>query len=173
MSNREQEQVEDLFGTEAIEKMKALVKAEAICHFVSNLSRIPLNTRPMAVLEVDDNGNFWFFSAKDSDKNHDIHANNNVQLFFCNHGDAEYLTVFGKAWVVEDKQRIKDLWIPMAKSWFQEGVDDPQLTLIKVVPEEAYYWDTRNNKIVSMLKILTSIVSGKRPTDGVKGELKV
>jgi general stress protein 26 len=167
------ENTEDLFGPEAIQKIKELVKEQSICHFVSNLSSRPLSTRPMAAQEVDDNGIIWFFSAKDSDKNHDIHNDNDVQLLFSNPENSEYLSIYGKAWIILHKEKAKKIWTPIAKAWFKEGVDDPELTLLKVVPEEAYYWDTKNNKVVSMFKILASVVTGKTADDGVQGELKV
>jgi general stress protein 26 len=40
----------------------------------------------------------------------------------------------------------------MAKTWFKEGKEDPNISLIKVIPEDAYYWDTKNNKMVSLIK---------------------
>lgn len=169
----QKEHTEDLFGKEAISKIKELVKAQPICHFVSGLSKKPLSTRPMFALDVDDQGILWFFSAKSSDKNQDIENDNNVQLFFSNHGSSEYLSVSGKARIVPDKQKIKEIWTPLAKAWFKEGIDDAELTLIKVVPEEAYYWDTRSNKAVSMLKILASVVTGQTSDDGIQGELRV
>jgi len=41
--------------------------------------------------------------------------------------------------------------------------------VIKVSPEEAYYWDTKSGKMVSMLKILASAVAGKTFNEGVAG----
>jgi general stress protein 26 len=171
MENKENH--EDLFGNEAIQKIQALVSAQGICHFVSNLSGRPLSTRPMSVQQVDDQGILWFFSPKSSEKNHDVAQDPNVQLLFSNHSSSEYLSIYGKAWIVSDKEKAKQIWSPVAKAWFKDGVDDPELTLIKVVPDEAYYWDTKNNKVISMLKILASVVTGSTSDDGVQGELKI
>jgi general stress protein 26 len=81
--------------------------------------------------------------------------------------------VYGTAEISTDKQKIDKYWSTMVKAWFPEGKDDPNLTLIKVKPEDAYYWDTKNNKLVSLIKIMTSVVTGKTADDGVEGELKV
>lgn len=173
MQHNENEHVENLNGSQAVEKLQQLIQSESICHFVTNLAKAPLSSRPMSTLKVDDNGNIWFFSPKSSSKNADIMLNDAVQLFYSNPGSSEFLSVYGKAFVITDRQKAAELWTPIAKAWFKDGVDDPQLTLIKVAPLEAYYWDTKNNKVVAMLKILAAVVTGVVADDGVEGTLKV
>lgn len=165
--------IKNLDRTEAIEKLKELIKHNSICMFTSRLTQEPFQTRPMSTAQVDDDGSLWFLSASDSSKNEEIGYDPQVQLFYVNTSDSEYLTVFGKASVVRDDQKIREVWTPIAKAWFKDGKDDPRVTLIKVTPEEAYYWDTKTNKMVSMIKILTAAVTGKTPDDGVEGKLSV
>jgi general stress protein 26 len=164
-------EIENLNQREAIEKMKELVDHNAICLFTTNLHEIPLQTRPMSTQQVDEQGNFWFFSGEDSDKNFQIKDNDHVQLFFSNPGKSEFMTVHGYASISRDKKKIDEIWSPVVKAWFKEGKDDPELTLIKVTPEEAYYWDTKNNKMISLIKILVSMVSGKTMDDGIEGQI--
>ena len=42
----------------------------------------------------------------------------------------------------------------MIETWFNEGVDDPHITVIKVVPSEGYYWDTKYGNAVAGLKMI-------------------
>lgn len=56
--------------------------------------------------------------------------------------------------------------------WFQDGPDDPDLTLIRVQPQHARYWDTKHNKMVMWAKMAASVVTGKTMDDGVEGTLK-
>jgi general stress protein 26 len=165
--------VQDLHRGEAIDKLKELVKHNPICLFTSRLTQEPFQTRPMSTAQVDDEGNLWFLSASDSYKNEEVDYDPNVQLFYVNTPDSEYLTVFGKAYISTDRQKIDEVWKPLAKAWFTEGKDDPRITLLKVVPEEAYYWDTKTNKMVAMLKILTAAVTGQTMDDSVEGRLAV
>jgi general stress protein 26 len=164
-------EIENLDQQEAIEKMKELVDHNSICLFTTNLNEIPLRTRPMSTQEVDDQGNFWFFSGEESDKNLAIKEDDRVQLFFSNPAKSEFMTVQGTASILKDRNKTEDVWSPIVKAWFKEGKDDPNLTLIKVTPEDAYYWDTKNNKMISLAKILASMVSGKSMDDGVEGEI--
>lgn len=163
----------NLIDTNAIEKIRELAEDANICHFVTKLSGIPLSSRPMATQKVDDEGNIWFLSDKESDKNHDILEDERVQLFYSANSNYEYLSVYGTAEIIFDKEKIHEMWTNMAKAWFPEGEDDPAISLIKVMPEHGYYWDTKNNKIVSLFKIAKSIVTGKTDDDGIEGTLKV
>jgi general stress protein 26 len=165
--------IQNLTNQDAIDKIKELVKSEQMCLFTTQLTSVPLSTRPMSTMETDEQGNLWFFSAKSSDKNLHIQADPRVQLFFSHPASSEFLSVYGSASISTDPEKIDKYWSSIIKAWFPEGKDDPELTLLKVAPEEAYYWDTKNNKMVSMVKILTSVVTGKTMDDGIEGTLKI
>lgn len=162
-----------LMGEEGIAKMKELVGHNAICMFTSSVEEVPLQTRPMTTQEVDEQGNFWFFSSKSSHKNYEVKADSRVQLLFANTSESEYLTVYGTASIVDDRSKIAALWSPMAKAWFQGGKDDPDLTLIKVTPESAYYWEPKQSKMVTLFKMAASAVSGKQMEIGKQGRIEV
>ena len=59
----------------------------------------------------------------------------------------------------------------ICKGWFQEGKDDPNISVIEIIPDEAYYWDTVHGKMISLLKIAASVVSGKTMDDGIEGNI--
>lgn len=169
----EKDHVKNLSNKEAIEKLKELVKSAGVCMFETILPSPPFNARPMSPMKTDGEGNIWFFSSKDSDKNREIMANPFVQLYFSNMGSSEFLSVYGKAEIVIDRQKFEELWSPIVKAWFPEGKDDPKISLIKVTPEHSYYWDTKHNRMVSLLKIAAAVVTGKTMDDSVEGTLKV
>ena len=165
--------VKNLTSKEAIEKLQELSTNSDFCMFITNLFHIPFSGRPMSTQEVDDEGNIWFMSREGSEKNNDIELDNRVQLIYCNNKSLEYLSVYGEAEILKDRAKIGDLWTPIAKTWFNEGKDDPEITLIKVKPLDAYYWDTKNNKMVSLIKMLVGAIAGKEFDGGVEGKIKV
>ena len=110
-------------------------------------------------------------SDRDSDKNQEINQDSRVQLFFSNPANYEFLSVFGEASISQDRQKIDELWTDMAKAWFPEGKDDSRVTVIKVTPQEGFYWDTKDGKLVSLIKILASAVTGKTFQEGVEGKI--
>ena len=127
----------------------------------------------MSVSEVDEKGNLWFMSRVSSDKNKDILNDDRVQLFFSNKTDYEFLSIYGRAAIIKDREKAKELWTPIAKTWFNEGIDDPELTLICVRPEDVYYWDTKHNKVITLLSYLAGALVGKQMNNGVEGNLTV
>ena len=165
--------VKDLSTSTGIDKIKELVNDTNMCMLITNISSAPLNARPMSTADVDEEGNIWFFSKMGSDKNIDIAKDNRVQLFYCNKGSSAYLSIYGTAEIIHNKAIIDELWKPVAKAWFTEGKNDPSVTVIKVTPADAYYWDTKDNKMISLIKIAIGAVTGKTRDVGVKGKIKL
>ncbi|HLT09037.1 MAG TPA: pyridoxamine 5'-phosphate oxidase family protein [Cyclobacteriaceae bacterium] len=163
----------DLKHEEAIAKVKDLAKEIKICMFCTDLGEQPFATRPMAVREVDDQGNLWFISSADSQKNLEIKQDEDVQLIFAKPSSSQFLSLFGKAAIYRDREKIEGLWTPIANAWFEEGKNDTNITVLKVSPIEAYYWDTPNGKMVTLLKIAAAALTGKRMDTGEQGEIEI
>ena len=164
----------NLNDTEAIKKLKELAMDIDIALFCTNLKIDDGATcRPMSTQGVDDNGTLWFFSAKDSDKNKDIMQDKHVQLFYSHPGNMNFMVVNGTAEILFDKDKTEELWSPLVKTWFQGGKDDPNLSLIKVTPVSAYYWDTKGSKMINFFKMIASVATGKTLVDAQEGSLNV
>ncbi len=162
-----------LHEEDAIQKLKELVKNGPTCHFITCFDQRPLPTRPMATLDVDDEGCLWFLSSRESGKDRQIQDDPYVQLLYANEGSAEFLSVFGTATVVVDMAKKRELYGPLVKNYFPEGPEDADLNVIKVKPMESYYWDTRHGKVVALLKMAASAVLGSKGGNGVEGPLSV
>ncbi len=172
--NQPEDNYEDLTGAEGLKKMKALIeKASSTCFFCTNMNNNNFSTRPMAVQKTGDDGNLWFLSAIDSRKNGDIQQNPSVQLLFQGSPHSDFLSIYGTASISQDKAKIKELWEPIIKAWFTEGVDDPRITVIKVEPTEGYYWDTKHAQVVALFKRLVGAAVGKTLDDSVEGTIKL
>lgn len=162
----------DLSGNEAIEKIKNLAEAARTCFFVTKPGS-DSDSRPMALQGVDEEGVLWFLSAKDSLKNQEIKEDSEVHLYFMNNSSYEYIVVKGNAIITQDKALIDKYWSSFANAWF-DGKDDPQVTLIGVRAKDGYYYETKENKVVAMAKMLFAAVTGSKNEDGgIEGELKV
>lgn len=166
---------ENLTHLDAIKKIKELSENAKICMFCTELETLPINSRPMSLQETDNEGNLWFISSDTSNKNFEIKDDRRVQLFFMNNGDYQYLSVFGEASIYKDKTTIEEKWSPMAKAWFEEGKDDPKVSIIRVEPSETYYWDTKAGKLVSLFNFVANVVTGNTTdnSDGVEGNATI
>jgi general stress protein 26 len=125
-----------------------------------------LRSRPMATQEYDNEGALWFFTSDQTHKNDEIEQDNRVNIAYAKPEDNIYVSVSGRAEVVKDKAKIKQLWKPLLKAWFPEGLDDPTLTLLKVSIEKAEYWDTASSTIVQLGGFIKSWVTGERASGG-------
>src|ERR1700761_2686110 len=130
----------NLIGDEAAKKIKELAEQAQSCFFCTDLSSgKPFATRPMSPQKVDEQGNVWFLSADDSHKNAAIQKDPSVQLLFQGSHHSVFISLYGTATISKDKEKIKELWEPIVKTWFTEGEDDPRITVIKVEPQDGYY----------------------------------
>lgn len=162
----------NLSNEEALKKFKKLVNDINVCMFITN--NRDNHTRPMYTIEVEENGTLWFFTDVRSIKVEEISMDDSVHLVYAHPGKESYLDVWGKASVVTDKQTIKDKWSPMIKAWFPGGVDDPNISLLQVNPQDVYYWDAEAGRMISFLKIIAGAISGKPVMSNDKqGSLKV
>ncbi|KIC96159.1 pyridoxamine 5'-phosphate oxidase family protein [Flavihumibacter solisilvae] len=157
----------------AVDKVKELAEEAKLCMLCTSLGQTPFNTRPMATQTIEEDGTFWFFSPADSSKNAEIASDNRVQLIYSNRPGSEYLSVYGRAEIVRDTAKAKELWNVFLTTWFPGGAEDPNVTLIKVTPEEGHYWDTKNNKMVQSIKIAVGAIRGKMTDDGVDGDFRI
>ncbi|MEO7976960.1 pyridoxamine 5'-phosphate oxidase family protein [Flavobacterium sp.] len=161
----------DLRNDSATEKIKDLAEDIKTCMFCTYKNG-RLQSRPMSVQEIDEDGNLWFLSDKNSNKNDEINMNSKVEVFFAQPHD-KFLTLHGNATILYDRRKIKDLWNPIIKVWMPEGEDDPNLSIIKVTPEDGYYWNNKNGKMAALAKMTVSLLTGKTMDDGIEGNLEL
>lgn len=172
MNKTEEDPIENLSHAPAIKKIRELAKSARICLFGTAPDTFPLSVRPMAVQDVDEAGNLWFLSVRSSLKNRHIAQDARVQLFFANTGDSEYLSLQGVATIGDSRALREKYWTPIAKTWIHEGVDDPELTVIKVAVRDGYYWETEHGKAVALMKIAVGAMTGKTMDDSVEGKVR-
>jgi general stress protein 26 len=163
---------EDLTGHKAVERIKATVKKAETCFFCTGGSVVGADgIRPMNVRKVDDQGVLWFLSSDDSHKNLELQHTPSVVLLFQGTPHSDFLQLSGTATVSRDRQKIKELWEPILKTWFTEGIDDPRITVISVKPETGYYWDNKHGNLVAGIKMMFGAMTGKTMDDSIEGRV--
>ena len=172
--NQPEKNHQDLRSADALEQLKTIVKKAENCFFCTAVASGPSGgVRPMNVRKVDEQGNLWFLSARDSHKNAELARDPSVRLYFQGSAHSDFLYLNGRATVSTDKAKIRELWEPILKTWFTEGVDDPRITVIKVTPTDGYYWDTKHGNAVAGVKMLIGAAIGKTLDDSIEGRLSV
>lgn len=98
-----------------------------------------LHARPMSVASVDESGDIWFTTSIDSGKVSEMLHDRHVAVIM--QGRTQYLSVSGRAQVFSDVEKATAFWSEAWRPWFPDGPADPELVLVRVIPEEAEYWD--------------------------------
>jgi general stress protein 26 len=157
---------------ESIEKLKGLVE-DIDFAMLTTIAGNKFRSRPMSTQEMDENGDLWFFTSDQTHKVDEIKADSRVSVAYSKPDDNVYVSVFGRAEIVKDRAKIEELWNPILKAWFPEGLDDPTLCLLKVSVEEAEYWDSPNSKLVQIAGFFKALVTGKSADGGEYGKVNL
>jgi len=134
-----------------------------------------LRSRPMATQQIDPGeGTIWFFTSSDSPKSDEILHKQQVNLAYASAEKQSYISVAGRAHLVRDSAKTRELWKPAAKIWFPQGVDDPNLALLRVDVTAAEYWDSPSNKMVQLYGLAKSLITGETgKAPGENAKLKI
>ena len=104
-------------------------------------------SRPMSNnREVEYGGDSFFFTWADSRLVQDIEAQPQVGLAFQGKGSilgkpGIFIAVEAGAEVIRDKAAFAEHWTEDLDRWFEQGVDTPNLAMIKAHAERVHYWD--------------------------------
>jgi general stress protein 26 len=79
-----------------------------------------------------------------------------ANLAFSDERRAAYVSVTGRATLVDDAARKRELWSAVVRPWFPGGAEDPELVLLKLQPEHAELWDGPRSRTVRALALATS-----------------
>jgi len=106
-----------------------------------------LHSRPMAVQDVEFDGDLWFFTLAHSPKVDEADHHHQVNVAFSDSDKSKYISASGMARLVRDKSKIEEFWKPIYKTFFPKGLEDPELALLKIEVEKAEYWDAPGNVV--------------------------
>ena len=158
MSGTEQEQ------RDKVKKMAADAK---ICMLTTRTRDGKLVSRPMALQDIEFEGELWFFTYAGSDLAAEIEVHPQVNVAFSDPKQHNWVSIAGTATRVDDHAKAKELWNPLLKAWFPDGLETPGLILVRVHGESAEYWEAaHSSKVVTMLGFAKAAVTGKTPDAG-------
>jgi general stress protein 26 len=150
---------------ETFEKLNFLIKDIKIA-MITTIDEGVLRSRPMATQEAEFNGELWFFTSKQTHKAEEIKKDGRVNVSYSAPEDNRYVSLSGTAELVDDREKIEELWNSLYLAWFPKGLEDPNIILLKITVEHAEYWDATSNTLVEAFGLLKSLVTGERAASG-------
>lgn len=110
---------------------------------------------PMTLKTEPEDGHIWFLTAKQTAPGKAALAGDTTRLVVANDSKGAYADIKGKLSVSDDRAKLDEVWSPMAKAWFDQGKDDPDLLLVRLTPATAEVWlgpESGLQGIVAMVK---------------------
>ena len=70
-------------------------------------------------------------------------------------------------------KKMEELWSSRLSSWFPQGLEDPKICLVKVVTEDAHFWNHTSSKMGLLFQMIRSITKGDQYKENEKGQLNL
>jgi general stress protein 26 len=132
-----------------------------------------LRSRPMATTKAEIDGYLWFFTDDNTEKAEEIKNRSEVNLAYADTQNNVFVSIAGRASIVNDRFKMEQLWNPLFRTYFPKGLDQPNIALLRVEIEEAEYWDTTSSKMTQIVNMAKAIFTGSKPNDGEHKEIKM
>lgn len=156
---------------ESISKVTDIINDSHIGMFTTINEKGALVSRPLAVQDVQDDGDMWFFTSANTSQVAHIRANPAVNVSFGKR--TEWVSVAGTAEVVTDRQLIHDKWNQAVEAWFPDGPDTPEVVLLHVDSDSAEYWTSPGGTAATVLQWIKSKVTHSRMNVGESGTVEL
>lgn len=152
-------------------KLTELLRKQDFCMLTTVAKNGRLMSRPMSMQQAEFDGDLWFLIYDNSTKAKEVEANPQVNVSFSQ--DHLWISLTGKAEILHDKKKEKELWSPFHKAWFPDGLETPHLALLKVTAESAEYWETSSNVAVQLFGVAKAAITGKESDVGENKSVKL
>ena len=122
--------------------------------FAGGLRARPLEPRPERAA-----GLVWFLTDARSGKDDEITSSPEVGLVVIDASDKAYLSITGRAVIVQDVAVARRFWKSSDSLWWS-GPDDPNLRLLQLDPHTAELWDGPASAAVAMFEFVKARLTG-------------
>ncbi|MGY1620318.1 pyridoxamine 5'-phosphate oxidase family protein [Geodermatophilus sp. SYSU D00691] len=146
-------------ASEETTKVAELLKDERFGLFTTIAPDGTLISRPMAMQEVEFDGDLWFFARRSSRKV--AHVTGNPQVNVSTSGSSSWVSLTGHAVVVDDLEKKRKLWNSVVEAWFPDGPEDPDVVLLRVEAASAEYWDSPGGRVASAISFAKAKLTGQ------------
>lgn len=142
------------------QKVTELIKGIKVAMLTQINSHGRLVSHPMATQDVDFDGDVWFIAERSSEKVLDLAADNRVNVAYS--GKGSWVSLSGRAEVVDDPARLKEYWGMFTDAWMEGGPENPNNILIHVSAESAEYWGSPGSAVTQIANFVKSKAKGER-----------
>jgi general stress protein 26 len=162
-----------IMAEEKLQRLYDLIEDIATAMFTTRRPDGRLVSRPMALQKRAAGADLWFVTMRDAHKLEEIAGDAHVNLAFFNDRTKEWVSVSGRARVVDDRAKIHEIYAADWRAWFgdeggeKDGTpDDPRMILIGVDVEMAMFLELNKPQPVVLYEVVKGLITGSRPDVG-------
>ncbi|MET3116039.1 general stress protein 26 [Undibacterium sp. GrIS 1.8] len=148
-------------NSNSIQTLRSKIEHIHFCMMTTINEDMSLSSRPMTAQATDDDGIMWFFVSSNSQLALDLTRHPKTNVSFADPSDNLYIAIAGTVELVKDQAKEKQLWTSQVAAWFPSGLDDPQLSLIKLHIHMAEIWDSKTNKMDMLYQMAKAAITGE------------
>ena len=149
--------------TDDLTTVRSIMKDVRTAMITTTTADGTLHTHPMTTQETEFDGDAWFILSRSSETARNASARPHVNVAYS--GTSSWLSLAGTAEIVDDRDKLAELWNRFVEAWFPDGPDDPDVALLRVRGEEAQYWESPG-RVAMVVSMLTSSVTKNPPRTG-------
>ena len=154
------------------EKLWSLIKDSRVAMLTTSHDG-RLYSRPMVASQKRFDGTLWFFTRKSSSKVEEVSVHHEVNVAYSSSESMSFVSLAGRAILIDDPVAIDEHWNEWVKAWFPEGKEDRDLALLRVEIDTAEYWDAPSSKVAVAYDYIKARVTGSKPNLGEHGKLDI
>ena len=152
---------------EHIDKITDIIKDAKFAMMTTVTDEGHLHACPMTTSETDlNNREIWFIGDKTTETVSDLERNPQLNLAYSLNDNKDYVSINGKAEMVNDKAKLDELWSAEYNAFYEHGKEDENVQLIKVVPHGAEYW-LSGSAVVNMFKMVSAAAQDGKVADSL------
>lgn len=145
---------------EAIRRVRELISGLQVAMLTTVNENGELHSQPLAMHDIDDDACIWFFTKKDDKA---VICDGRTCKCSVTLEDAKgtrFIAMSGTAEVIDDAEREHALWTPAMRAYFPDGVDAPDLVLVKFCVEKVEYWDSPGSALEHAVEFVKAAMTG-------------
>ncbi|MDX1574435.1 MAG: pyridoxamine 5'-phosphate oxidase family protein, partial [Methylophaga sp.] len=121
--------------------------------------------RPMHLVQDEYDGTLWFFTRRSAEKVSETANDHDVCISFSDQDEGVYVSLSGKARLIDDKALKEKYWNPFIAAWFTEDKQDPEVALLEIKVEMGEHWQAKKSKAFQLYEFAKANINKNTTPD--------
>ncbi len=135
-------------GIDTTEKLRRMVGEFRTAMLITRPGDGAPRGRPMSIAAFDDE-QLWFVTSKETSLIEELEGDAGAAVTM--QSARTYVALRGLVGLVDDTDKVRELWSETMRPWFPEGKTSPRIVLVRFEPISGEYWDMSGLQLVRLL----------------------